>query len=91
MNYFIKFCVELIINLTPAAYLMLGSFIVTITGLSNILPLTIVNVVGIIVSVKIVIYEIALKEFLYKDNNDRNFKMFTNIIILIIGMTLLSI
>ena len=90
MNNFKVLLVELIINLTPAAYLMIAAFVASVAGY-NILPLTLLNVIGTIFSVKLVIAEYTLSDFLYKDSNDRAFKMFTNIIILVIGMTLLSI
>jgi len=89
-KFFSKLGADLVINLTPAAYVLIGAFILTIVGFT-ILPMTIINVIGVILSIKIIVAEWTMKGFLYSSSKSRYISLVTNFLILLIGMTLLAI
>jgi len=90
MNKFIGWGQEFVINLTPSAYVMIFAFIFTVIGF-DILPMTITNILGVILAIKIIIVEFSMRDTLYESSRKRYETFAFNLLLLVIGMTLFSI
>jgi len=82
---------NIVIGALPMAYVMLASFISTLTGFTVFSSIGAVNVIGFLISVKIITIEFAMASYLYKDRRERVESFITNALLVIAGFTIFAI
>jgi len=81
---------NIIIGAVPSAYLFMALFIITLTGTNVFAAITLMKVIGFILSVKIVTIDFAMSEYLYKDRRERLTSFLVNTFLLGMGLTVFN-
>lgn len=82
---------NILIGALPTAYAMVGLFIITLTGYSAMLVLSSpLTIIGLLLSVKIISIEFALRNVIYTDKKERLSNFIANSILLALCLTVFS-